>query len=401
MASPTRLPERRRASTSTPASGSPPRARAAGGTGPSRPGRARAASGPPPDRALDADEERRSTRGARPGRSPACRSDAAVSAKPRSITTGPSSCTSRFAARSERWAMPDVVQQAHLPPDRIEQVVGELGLGHGVERGARRPAPGEDHGLVRQRRHGRDPGAAHTAPPGQHHEERLVGDVVVQVLRRPRVGRASEQRGPVGAEQDVRVAAVTAVHLEEHRGALDRIGVVELGPAAVGAAQLEAIELQPGARQRRRRRRREGAPVRGTEDDEDGRADHRARPPPPAAARGCRRCRRSPSPRASPSTSTSAACRHDRDSHGLPTMVAAAAPTRYGSVGNRVDATQVSPVRASASRPGRSSARSSSEPEQARPRPPARASRPMRRKRSLHRERSDDARPGRRARPSG
>ena len=204
------------------------------------------------------------------------RSVAAVSPKPRSITTGPSSSTRMFAARSARWAKPTSCSSCTSRQTASEQLVGHLRLVHLVEAAPVDPLHGQDHGLVRQRRHGRDPGQADTAPPGQHHEERLVGHVVVQVLRRPRVGRASEQRGPVGAVQDVRVTAVTAVHLEERGGALDRVGVVQLGPAAVGAAQLEAIELQPGARQPRRHRRGGGAPVGRTEDDEDGRADHRA-----------------------------------------------------------------------------------------------------------------------------
>ncbi len=77
---------------------------------------------------------------------------------------------------------------------------------------------------------------------------------------------------------------------------------------------------------------------------------------------------------------TSAARRHWWDSHGLPTVVTAAAAARKASDGNRVDATQV-PVRiAPGTRPGRSIPASTSV-SRAAPTTAARTTSPRRRKR--------------------
>ena len=81
-----------------------------------------------------------------------------------------------------------VVQELHLPPDRVEQLVGQLRPR--PPRRARRPSTrsmarttdSSGSAVMAATR-----GEADAAPPGQHHEERLVGDVVAQVLRRPRV----------------------------------------------------------------------------------------------------------------------------------------------------------------------------------------------------------------------
>ncbi len=190
---------------------------------------------------------------------------------------------------------PAGVEPPDLAPDGVEEVGVELGGVELVE-----PAPvdvleGQRHRAVRQLHEGFDGGARHPRPRRQHEEEGLVLDVVGERRGRPVVAGVAEDDRPVAAEQQIGVAAVLGVHLDE-AWAGGAGGQVQLRPATLGPGERQAVELDTSARPVRRGRR--PAPAGGSVNRtrRARRCRRWRRRPTPAAARGRRRCRRSPWP---------------------------------------------------------------------------------------------------------
>ena len=354
----------RAAAPSTPACESRPTAPAAGGRD-----AARARSSGPSTRAADA-----TTRGRRPtsaasdasssARSMACmRGVADSSPKPEvddhRLGRRPRGCSRRAAtgARGGRGAV-----RRDLAPDGVEQVVVDL-----VGRQSRRAASvdvlhGERHRAVGQRGEHLEPAGSARRRCAQEQQEGLVLDVVLERQRRPVVVRAAQQQRAVAAVQEVGVAAVLRVHLDERaptvvgrrrrRAASDHLRRAR----SVKAAHRRARAREGGGHGGRR-----GPAVRRAEHDEHGGTHGRARGHGEQQLGHAGTFRRPPSRTTSTSNARSAARRHERDSHGLPTVAVAAAPRRRtASAGSASTRPRCRSVTASGSRPGRSSTASSS-----------------------------------------
>ncbi len=121
---------------------------------------------------------------------------------------------------------------------------------------------------------GPDLGARHARPPAQHQEQRLVLDLIERPRRPPSAAVAQDERA-VGPVQEVGVAAVLAVDLEEQRAAARR-RPHEHGAAAGGAHDLEVADRKSGRVEGRRDRGRGRTPVRRADRDEHRRARHPA-----------------------------------------------------------------------------------------------------------------------------
>ena len=220
----------------------------------------------------------------------------------------------------------------------------------------------ERHRAVRERRERID------APDTAHRRCAPSAASAPRARHRARATTTASRRSDRGAGacgtpryKQVGVAAVLRVDLDERRATVGRRRAVELRPTAFGA--LEAS----GRGGRGRRHRARAATVDG--------AGRRFGDPNSDRARARPRTRPRRSARISSGTPAlpAIAIAHDqheqrevarhastqRESHGLPTVVAAAAPATYASDGKRVDATHVPLVTAPATRGCRSSTTSS------------------------------------------
>ncbi len=199
-------------------------------------------------------------------RSIACARSAADSvAEPEVDHNGPPSVTRTLAARSERCARRAVCRRLDLLPHAVEQVgvdlLGRQRVESGARRRTRRRAPSSRR---RGRRATRSSGQRHVRSLRHEQEQRLVFDVLLERHRRPVVVRSSEERSAVAAVQEVGVAAVARVDLDERAGAAVERDGVELGATAVGPLERQIVDRRVHRCEARRRPRRDRAAVRCT-----------------------------------------------------------------------------------------------------------------------------------------
>ena len=160
---------------------------------------------------------RRARRAARRGRSPGPAASPTRSPNPKSMITGRAPATRMFAARSERCASRAPCSRLRPRARRassravVDLVGRQLVEPAAVDVLERRAPSSRRRGAVSElaRR------AAHAGPLRQQQEQRLVFDVLLERHRRPVVVRAAQQRGAVAAVEEVGVAAVACVDLDE------------------------------------------------------------------------------------------------------------------------------------------------------------------------------------------
>ncbi len=234
-----------------------------------------------------------------------------------------------------------MVHAVDLFPHPVEQVGADLLRGQLVQRPPVDEADREGHRAIGQRGQTAQGRARDLGATGHEQQQRLVLDVLLERHRRPVVVRAAEERGPVAAVQEVGVAAVAGVHLDEGAiAAVERRGV-ELGATSVGARELEDVDREAAVARTRPTTasgvgRRFGAPS----------ATSTAAPAttPTATANSSSGTPAVPatvSTTISTSRPRSAHRRHERPSHGLPAVTTATAPATYTREGKSVPATQV------------------------------------------------------------
>ncbi len=162
--------------------------------------------------------------------------------------------------RAVREARP--VEQDHLVPDGVEEsVVDRVGIDL-VEWASADILHRQHHRAVGELRQAAEVGAGSAAAMGEHEQERLVLDLVVEG-RRVVVGRVTQQQRAVPAVEQIGVPAVAAVDLDE------------LAVPSPAVRDRYSCDRPPSARSMLRRSRR-------------GRLPARRRPP---------RCRRRPAVR--------------------------------------------------------------------------------------------------------
>ena len=103
----------------------------------------------------------------------------------------------------------------------------------------------DDHRSVGQRGQGLEIGAAHAAPAGEQEEQALVLDVALERCDGPLVGGVAQDRRAIAAVQQVGIAGVAGVHLDERRPAVGQRRPVQLRPAADGALEAEPGHIEP------------------------------------------------------------------------------------------------------------------------------------------------------------
>jgi len=140
------------------------------------------------------------------------------------------------------------VQHAHLGPEAVEDVVLHLLGPERVEPGTVDVAQGEQHRAIGQGRQDLDIGTGHTCAAGQQQKEGLVLDGMLEGQDGPSVA-APQHRRLVRAEQEVGVAAVPGVDLDQGSPALGGVDPVQLGEASIVALDGQIGDLDAGLAQ--------------------------------------------------------------------------------------------------------------------------------------------------------
>ena len=160
--------------------------------------------------------------------------------KPRPVMTGWPPSSIRLPPRRTPWARRAscIVRTArHTDSSRASSTASG---GSSSSVGPSTQLKRQDLRAVVERGQRRHLGAGHPAAAGHEEHERLVADLD----RHRAAGRGltgiAELHGAVAAVEDVGVAAVALVHLEEQVGPLRRRGAVQKGAAAVGPQRASA-----------------------------------------------------------------------------------------------------------------------------------------------------------------
>ena len=289
-------------------------------------------------------------------RSIACnRAVADSSPNPKSMITGPSELDEhvRGAQRAVRDA--PVVQLHDLGPRRVEERGRRAPRARARRAGDRRRTRARAPSI--RRRATRAPRPSGTRPRPARASSSRSASCSTSSLRdgegQPSFGPRSSERA-VAAVQEIGIPAVASEDLD-----VARVGRRRRSPRTAGTGRPRPARGE--GRQRRTRPCSSAAATVAGDGRRFGAPKNTSSAAPTAvpavAARSSAGTPALPAlaiTNAMTSNAMSAARRHERLSHGLPTIATAAAPARYARDGKRVDATHVPLVTASGSRPGRS-----------------------------------------------
>ena len=200
------------------------------------------------------------------------RSPAGASAAPRSTIIGPPSVTTMLAARNARWASP---ARCSVCASRHTASSSSPCISSGARVSSCRPPTSSMAKTIEPSGNdmsARSSGQCHPFPPGQEEEQSFVLDRASERHCRPVVAGIAQEQRAVAAVEQVGVAAVPRVHLDEGRRVVGQRRSVDLGAPAHGTLEHQPGDVEAGPSQSLGDGQRARPAIGGTDGDEHGSA---------------------------------------------------------------------------------------------------------------------------------